>query len=210
MSETPKAKPLEMSLNFIWMLQPEYDGLRQALDNKGYTRKDQLRGSIIVIAKKGTVEIFINPERRVLGILSETSTNDILTASQDLEQVYQEIGMEETNLLFVELIGNFIFQSAASPLQKLSAITAQGDLLQKIGSVMDKQIVTLGLNLAIKNTNPTDSEWLTLQIEPLYPSPNKSYLLKTVFRSKNKADVFEFTKHLEKRIPKIIEKIEAS
>jgi hypothetical protein len=210
MSETPKARPIEMSLNFIWMLQPEYDGLRHSLDSKGYTRKDQLRGSIIIIAKKGTVEIFINPERRVLGILSETSSNDILTAAQDLEKVYLELGMEPANLLFVEFIANFILQSTTSPLQKLSAINLEGDLLQKIGTILEKKISTFGLNIAVKNSNPTDAEWLSLQIEPLYPSANKNYILKTVFRSKNKAEVFEFTKHIEKRIPKIIEKIELS
>ena len=80
------------------------------------------------------MEIFINPERRVLGILSESSTNDILTAAQDLEQVYLETGMETTNLLFVEFIGNFIFTSTSSPLKKLTAIKVEGDLLQKIGN----------------------------------------------------------------------------
>ncbi len=209
MSDTLKVQPLEMSLNFLWMLQPDYNGLRQSLDNKGYTRKDQLRGSLFIIAKKGTVEIFINPERRVLGILSETSSKDILTAADDLEQSYLEIGLEPTNLLFVEFIGNYIFQSTNSPLRKLNGIKLEGDLLPKIGAVLDKEIVTLGLNLSIKDSNPTESNWLNLQIDPLYPSANKSYIIKTVFRNKKKEEVLDFVKDIDKKLPKVIEKIES-
>lgn len=210
MSEEPKLQTLEMSLNFIWMLQPDYNGLRQALDNKGYTRKDSLRGSLFIIAKKGTVEIFINPERRVLGITSETSSKDILTAAEDLEQSYHEIGMEKSNLLFVEFIGSYLFQSLSSPLKKLNAMKLENDLLPKIGSVLEKDMVILGLNLAKKDSSPTDPEWLNLEIIPLYPSANKSYIVKSIFRDTKKEPVFEFVKQIEKRIPRVIEKIEGS
>lgn len=209
MSDAPKLQPLEMSLNTIWMLQPDYNGLRQSLDNKGYTRKDQLRGPLFVIAKKGTVEIFINPERRVLGILSETSSKDILTAADDLEGSYLEIGMEPTNLLFVEFVGSYIFQSTNSPLKKLSGIKLDGDLLPRIGSVLNEEIVNLGLNLTIKGSNPTESDWLNMVIEPLYPSANKSYVIRIIFRNKKKEEVFDFVKNIDKKLPQVIEKIES-
>jgi hypothetical protein len=209
MTETPKLKPLEMSLNFIWMLQPDYNGLRQSLDNMGYTRKESLRGSLIMIAKKGTVEIFINPERRVLGIESETSTKDILTAAEDLEKAYLEIGMEPKNLLFVEFIGNFIFPSLESPLKKMNSIKMENDLLSKIGVALEKDVVNMGLNITTKESNPTESEWLGLNIEPLYSSANKNYIIRAIFRGA-KEKVFDFVKHVEKRLPKVIEKIEGS
>lgn len=208
MTEEPKVQPLEMSLNYIWMLQPDYNGLRQSLDNKGYTRKNLLRGSIIIIAKKGTVEVFINPERRVLGIVSETSSKDLLTAAEDLEQSFLEIGMEPKNMLFIEFISSHIFKSTNSPLSKLNALKIENDLLPKLGNVLGKDIVTLGLNLSTKDSNPTESEWLSLVIEPLYPSANKSYVFRTVCRSIRKEGVIEFAKSIEKRIPTIVEKIE--
>src|SRR4030067_1289209 len=129
-----------MSLNSVWMLPPDYKGLRQSLEAKGYTLKQQIRGSHIVIAKKGTVEILVNPERRVLGIGSETSSKDILIASEDLEKAYFEIGMESSNLLFVEFLGNYTLQSTVSPLKKLNALKIEGDILAKIGSVLEKDI----------------------------------------------------------------------
>ena len=174
MSETPRVQPIEMSLNSVWMLLPDYKGLRQSLEAKGYTLKQQIRGSHIVIAKKGTVEILVNPERRVLGIGSETSSKDILIASEDLEKAYFEIGMESSNLLFVEFLGNYTLQSTVSPLKKLNALKIEGDILAKIGSVLEKDIVTVGFSLSTKDSNPTASSWLSFNIEPLYPSANKS------------------------------------
>jgi hypothetical protein len=209
MSETPIVQPMEMSLNYVWMLPPDYKGLRQSLETKGYTLKQQIRGSLILIAKKGTVEILVNPERRVLAIGSETSSKDILLASEDLEKAYLEIGMEASNLIFIEFLGNYSFQSTASPLKKLNALKIEGDLLPKIGAVLGKDIVTVGLRLTTKDSNPTSMSWLNLNIEPLYPSANKSYLITIVFRGL-KEEVLEFVKYIEKRIPKIIEKIEES
>lgn len=209
MAETPQVKPLEMSLNSIWMLQPDYKGIRQSLEKKDYTLKEQIRGSVIVIAKKGTVDILVNPERRVLSISSETSSKDLLTAYEDLEQTYLEVGLEPTNLLFVEFIGNYIFQSKLSPIKEISSLKIKGDVLAKIGAVLEKDIVPFGLVLTTKESNPTSNNWLNLSIEPLPPSANKSYLIKTVFRGK-KEEVLDFVKTLEKRIPKIIEKIEGT
>jgi hypothetical protein len=209
MSETPIVQPMEMTLNYLWMLAPDYKGLRRSLEAKGYTLKEQIRGSRVLIAKKGTIEILVDPQRRVLAITSETSTKDILLASEDLEKAYLEIGMEASNLVFVEFLGNYTFESAVSPLKKLNALKIQGDLLPKIGAVLEKDIVTVGLMLTTKDSNPTAMSWFNLRIEPLYPSANKNYLIKTVFRGLQ-GEVIEFVKYIEKRIPKIIEKIEES
>ena len=66
-----------------------------------------------------------------------------------------------------------------------------------------------GIVLTTKGANPTSNNWLNLSIEPLPPSANKNYLIKTVFRG-NKEEVLDFVKTIEKRIPKIIEKIEGN
>jgi hypothetical protein len=209
MAETPQVKPLEMSLNSIWMLQPDYKGIRQSLEKKDYTLKEQIRGSVIVIAKKGTVDILVNPERRVLSISSETSSKDLLTAYEDLDQSYLEVGLEPSNLLFVEFIGNYLFQSNFSPMKKLNSLKIEGDILAKIGTVLEKDIVPFGLVLTTKESNPTTNSWFSFSINPLPPSANKSYLITTVFRGK-KEEVLDFVKNIEKRIPRVIEKIEGN
>jgi len=207
MTEAPVIQPVEMSLNSIWMLQPDYRGIRLSLESKGYTMKQQFRGSQIIIAKKGTVEVFVNPERRVLGVESETSSKDLLIASEDLEKSFTEVGMEPSNLLFVEFLGNYVLQSSASPLKKLSSLKIEGNLLAKIGAILEKEVAPLTLSLTAKDSNPASSNWLNLSIEPLYPSANKSYVIRVVFRGP-KTEVTDFVKSIEKRIPKIIEQIE--
>jgi len=207
MSQTTKVRPMEMSLNSIWMLQPEYKGIRQSLENKGYTLKEQTRGILVVIASKGSIEIFVNPERRVLGIGSETSSKDLLVAYEDLDQVFLEVGMEPSNLMFVEFVGMYMVESTSSPLEKLSMLKIENDLLAKIGVVLEKDVATVGLSLTLKGANPTESNWFSLVIEPLYPSANKNYRVRVICRGR-KEDVIDFVKNIEKRIPKIIDKIE--
>jgi hypothetical protein len=211
MSETEplEAQPIELSLNAMWMLQPDYRGVRQSLEAKGYTLVQQLQGPQIIIAKKGTIDIFVNLERRVLGIESETSLKDILLAFGDLEKTYQEIGMEPSNLIFLEFLGSYILNSKNSPLDKINSLRVQDKMLDKIGSILEKELAPLNLSLTVKGSNPTSTNWLNLIIEPLYPSTNKSYIIKVVFRGTTQ-EVVDFAKTIEKRIPRIIEQIEGS
>jgi hypothetical protein len=208
MSQAIKARPMEMSLNSIWMLEPEYKSIRQSLESKGYTLKEESRGILVVIASKGTIEIFVNSQRRVLGIGSESSSRDLLVAYEDLEQTFVDVGMEPTNLMFIEFIGSFMVESSKSPMEALSALKFENELLAKIGGVLEKDVSTIGLNITLKGSNPTESNWLHIVIEPLYPSQNKNYRVRIICRGK-KEEVLGFVKTIEKRIPRIIEKIEA-
>ena len=160
-----------------------------------------------IIASKGTVEIFVNLQRRVLGIGSETSSKDMLAAYDDLDQTFTDIGMEPSNLMFIEFIGNFIVESPVSPIETLKGLKFENDLLMKIGVILEKDVANVGKNLTLKEANPTGSNWLHMVIEPLYPSPNKKYRVRTICRG-DKEEVLKFVKNIEKRLPRIIEKIE--
>jgi len=89
----------------------------------------------------------------------------------------------------------------------LKSLTVDGDVLRKIGSVMDRQLVTLGLDLTTIDGIPTSPEWLHLNIDPLYASANKKYLLRVVYRGEL-GEVLNFVKTIEKRLKKVIEKLE--
>lgn len=207
MSSKVKIQPIETTLSSVWMLQPEYTGLRQALESKGYTLRESARGSEPILATKGSIEIFANVQRRVIGIRSETSTKDLLIAYEDLEQIYMDLGIESSNLIFYEFVGSFSATSAKSPLETLKTLKIEQNILQKVGTIVDKDLATLGLNLTTSDGNPTSPEWLRLTIEPLYVSANKNYLLRTVYRGK-KEDVVAFISKIEKRASKIIGKLE--
>ena len=155
----------------------------------------------------GSIEIYANPQRRVVGIGSEKSTKDLLIAYEDLEQIYMESGIDPSNLLFYEFIGAFSIDSVESPLEKISNLQIEGDILRKIGSILEMDLVTVGLNLTVKGGKPTSSEWMHLSIEPLYVSANKKYNIRIILRGK-KEEVVSFVKKIEKRLPKIIDKLE--
>ena len=202
-------QPLELTFSSVWMLPPEYRSLRQALKSKGYTLEDKGRGSTVILASKGSIEIFANLERRTIGIGSETSTNDLLVAYEDLEKVYEELGIETLNILFYEFIGYFSTTSTKSPLETMKSLEVGQDIVRKIGNALGKDLAILGLNLAVKHGNPTSSEWLHLSIEPLYASANKRFYVTTICRGK-KEDVADFVKRIEKGVGEIIDKVEGS
>jgi hypothetical protein len=168
-----------------------------------------MSGPSMILATKGSIDVFTNIERRVIGIRSETSTSDLLTANEDLEQIYSELGVEASNLLFYEFIGAYIVTSDKSPLRIINSLKIEKTVLGKIGSILERDLAMLGLNLTVKNGDPTSSEWLRLVVEPLYASANKKYNLRIICRGK-KEDVVNFVRAIEKRAIKIIEELEGS
>ncbi len=209
MSQDIITQPIDMALNSMWMLQPEYRSLRQALESKGYTLKDLAQGSIIILATKGSIEIFTNVQRRVIGVRSETSPKDLLIAFDDLAQIYKEMGIEPLNLLFHEFIGVFSVASTVNPLKTMKRMNFNKDIIRRIGSIFGEDLANLGMSLTTKNGNPTSLEWFHLNIEPLYSSASKRYRVRIIYRGKRE-EVVAFVKRIEKRIVQIIEKIETS
>lgn len=207
MSSKIKVTPTEVRLVTIWMLQPDYPSFRHALEDKGYVLKGMRSGATIHVATKGSIEVVSNIERRTTGVESEKSTRDLQVAQEDLEQIYLELGIEENNLLTYEFTGSFIASSTRSPLGLIKSFNLENNILQKIGSVLDEDIVPVGLKLTNKEGNPTSKDWLQIAIEPLYPTANKRYQIHVIYRGE-KGKVNEFIKKIEKNLSKIIEKLE--
>ena len=207
MSTKINVTPIDLRLSAIWMLQPEYTSFRQALEAKGYTLKDLRSGAVIQLATKGSIEVISNIERRTIGIRSEKSTRDLQIAQEDLEQIYEELGVEESNLLLFEFVGSFLASATRSPLELMKTFTIEKDVLRKIGTILEEDVVTVGLKLTKKEGNPTSTDWLSVDIEPLYPTANKSYIIRIVVRGE-KEKVITFLKKIEKRIERIIKKLE--
>jgi len=101
----------------------------------------------------------------------------------------------------------FIASASKSPLELMKTFTIEKDVLRKIGTILEEDVVTVGLKLTNKEGNPTSTDWFSMDIEPLYPTANKSYLIRTVFRGE-KGKVITFLKKIEKRIQKVVKKLE--
>lgn len=201
-------QPIDLRLSSVLMLRPDYTTLRKALEARGYTPRDQVRGTTMTIAVKGSVEILSDVERRTMVVRSETSTRDLLIASEDLEQANRELGFEESNTLLYEFLANFSVISNKSPLKTTSAVPIDEKLLRKLGSILGKDLTPLALDLALKNENPTSTKWLRLTVGPLFVSANKRYLIRVVYRDALK-EITSFIKTIEGRIKRIIDELES-
>jgi len=207
MSSKIKVTPAEVSLTTIWMLQPDYPSFQRALEDKGYVLKGMRTGARLQLATKGSIEVVSNIERRTTGIMSEKSTRDLQVAQEDMEQIYLELGVEANNLLTYEFVGLFIASSTRSPLDLMKSFNLENNILQKIGSALDEDIVPIALKLTSKEANPISKDWLQITVEPLYSTPNKRYQIHVIFRGE-KEKVNKFIKKIETKLSAMIEKLE--
>jgi len=201
--------PFSLSIASIWLLNPDYVGLRDKLEEKGYTVKGpEMQRLPDLLAIKGTIEVYASSERRLIGVRSETSTTDVLTAYEELISISIDVlGVDPANIMFHEFIGDLSVSTGANPMDVLAKVSQGVKEVGKIGNVLGIDASSIGLRIAPKGSNPASRKWLTLTIEPFFVSHSKRYHVQIVYRAELDA-VKELTKHLDTRLKQIFEKLE--
>jgi hypothetical protein len=201
--------PFSMSIASVWMLGPDYIGIRSKLEERGYTVKGpEVERRPDLLATKGTVEVYVGSERRMIGIRGTTSTRDLADAYSDLMNIcFDMLGIDSANILFHEFLGDLTVSTRADPMNVLTKINQNLRLVDKIGSVLGIKSSAMGLQVILKDSSPTSSKWLSIRFEPFFVSFNKRYRIQAVYRDSLES-VIEFVKNFEARLKQIIEKLE--
>lgn len=200
--------PLNLSIASIWMLSPDFIGLRDKLEEKGYTVKGtDMQRAPDLLALKGTVEVYALSERRLLGVRSHTSPTDIVAAYEDLMNINIDIlGVDPTNILFHEFIGDLTVSTGANPMDVLAKV-GQSEKMRRIGTILKIDASSIGLRIAQKGSNPSSTKWFNLTIEPFFVSHDKRYRIQIVCRDELEK-VKELATHLESRLKQIFDELE--
>ena len=203
------AFPFRMTLASVWMLRPDYIGLRNALEEAGYTVTGvEVESKPDTLASKGTIEVFTNPERRTLGVRGLSSTVDLVESYNELMKInLKRLAIEPENILFHEFLGDFSVSTGSSPIEVLTKINEKIDVVPLIGNVLDMDVYALGLNIVSRKGSPTSPKWANFNIRPYFPSFNKRYLVSVVFRDELDL-VTDFVKHIENKLENMFLKIE--
>lgn len=201
--------PFNMSVASVWMLGPDYIGIRNKLEERGYTVKGpEIERRPDLLATKGTVEVYVGSERRMIGVRGTTSTKDLADAYSDLMNIcFDMLGIDSANILFHEFLGDLTVCTGANPMNVLTRINQNLKLVDKIGNVLGIKSSAMGVQIILRDSSPTSSKWLSMRFEPLFVSFNKRYRIQTVYRDSFES-VIEFVKNFEIRLRQIIKKLE--
>ncbi len=201
--------PFSLSLASIWMLSPDFIGLRDKLEEKGYTVKGpEMQRAPDLLAVKGTVEVYASPERRLLGVRSQTSSTDVVTAYEELMSINIDVlSIDPTNIIFHEFIGDLTVSTGANPMDVLAKVSQRVEEVRRIGNVLGVDASSIGLRIAQKGSNPTSTKWLNLTIEPFFVSHSKRYRIQIVYRDELHK-VKELVKHLDSKLKQILDELE--
>jgi len=201
--------PLNQSIASVWMLRPDYTGMRNILEERGYTVKGpEIAQRPDLLAIKGTVEVFSSSERRTVGVRGLTSIRDLVDAYTELIKInFDSLGVDPENILFHEFIGNFTVSNSVNPMNVLSKVNQKVDVIRKIGSVFGIEASAIGLNIVLKGSSPTSKRWFNISIEPFFVSYSKRYHISIVYRDVLDS-VTELVKHLENRLKQVVSKLE--
>jgi hypothetical protein len=201
--------PFSLSVASIWMLSPDFVGLRETLEERGYTVKGpDLQRTPDLLASKGTVEVYASTERRLLGVRSQTSLSDVIAAYDELMNINVDIlGIDPTNIMFHEFIGDLTVSTGANPVDVLERVNQGIDEVRRIGGILGMDVFPISLRIAQKGGNPTSAKWLSLTIEPFYVSHDKRYRAQVVYREEL-PKMREFVKHLDGRLKQIFDELE--
>lgn len=209
MEEKFEIVPSRMSIASVWMLRPDYIGIRNYLEERGYTVKGpEIDRKPDLVATKGTIEVYSNSERRTLGVRGLTSTRDLADAYKELIQInLDRLGVDPTNIMFHEFIGDFAVSTGADPTQVITTVNKKIDVIRKIGSIFKKETSGFGLQITTKGGNPTSAKWLNIRIEPLFASFHKRYHISIVHRD-DLDIIIDLIKNLDARMKRVVNLLE--
>jgi len=204
--------PLNMSVASVWLLTPDYRGLRHHLEERGYTVKGpEVERRPDLVATKGTIEVHSNAERRTLGVRGQTSTKDLIDAYMELMNInFDILGVDTANIIFHEFLGDFTVSTGADPMHVLATANKEVKVIHRIGEIFGIQASASAIRVVSvsKGSSPTSAKWFNMTIEPLYVSFHKRYHISIVHRDTISDPLVEMLKHLETRLKQVIKVVE--
>lgn len=206
---TAKISPLQLRLVSVWMLPPDYIGIRNFLEDRGYTTRGfELLPPPLILGEKGFVRVYSDIERRTLGVRGQMSPTDLVEAYSELMQVnLKDLGVNPDNIMFHEFAGDYSAITGRNPLEVMRKFGDQTDFLSKIQTKSGLDLAQISIGLGLRRTIPTSKEWGHFSIEPAYPSSNSRYHISIVYRN-NLEDVLAFVKGIESTIRNILQELE--
>lgn len=200
--------PLQHRLVSVWMLSPDYVRIRSLLEDRGYTTKGFGRTQALVLGEMGLIRVYSNVERRSLGVTGSTSPKELAKAYSDLIQMnFKELDVDESNIMFHEFAGDYSAKTGSNPLEVMSKLGGQTDLVSKIGKELNVDLSTLSLGFALKGKTPSSNVWESITVRPSFGSSMSTYVITIVFRNKLE-EVLKFTRKIEGRIRGILSAVE--
>lgn len=162
------------------------------------------------IAQKGNVEVEVNDDRGVLAATSAVPALAVQSLNEILQIIRDKFGVDlDAKASFYETTGTLDARTNKNALEMMERFNEKNSAIKELGSLMGQDVSGYTLRLVPKGQVPSSAEWLDITIEPNIVKPSASYIVLTVFRSKEKSKVEGFVQSWTENMSRIFEAIEA-
>lgn len=160
------------------------------------------------VAQKGDIEIAINQDNKTIGVRGREVERTV-NAFKELRDFYLERLDPSPSLAtqYLELNGEGWAKSGNNPSAVFASFWSDYKPLQKLGILLESDVVNFGVQLVPPNKDPNAPDWFHIYLQPLIPSAAKRYHLRCIWRDtdieqllKKFAKVNDIFRNLVKRV----------
>lgn len=202
--------PVRLSLSALWILNPPYGALLRFLRERDYTMKPEAGGSPgTALAEKGSVTVYAEFERRIVGVSGSTSPSDLSKGYEELIEIYKASGVDtQENICWHEFIGDFQFKTNNNPMEVLGKIRIGDRLLNTMSRSFGVPTQPFSLAFGLEDGNPGSSKWMDVTIEPMFVSAKDRYHIRAIYRD-NLDNTLSFVKNVDDKIGEVVRALES-
>lgn len=159
------------------------------------------------VGKKADVNIFHDPVKGVIGIVSKKIESTFNVFNEIVEILRKDLTLDlNTTVKYYEII-YILFLSSTKPPWEVVKTYVGSEKVGGIGAIMGRDIGVSTINFCNYKGIPTDEKWYSLSIEPAIKNPEQ-YCVKITFRSPDISEIKKHSKELQKEIIEVVKSIE--
>jgi hypothetical protein len=187
--------------------------LLRLLPNIGYVVPKKVFKGIVepgeALAIKGNMELVLNQDNKTLGVQGR-DISEVVEGFNELRNFWTEelnpSPVAETH--YIELGGEGIVMSNTNATGVFNDFWNRFEIMQKLSKIIGFDVTNYGLHLATRNTDPNNTEWFDLRIQPQVISSANKYYINIVWRSRDMDKVLNGFTKLNDMIGALIKEVE--
>jgi len=157
-----------------------------------------------IIGKKGNVSILFDSVSQIIGVDGSDTTEvaNVFLEILDIVKASVESTIDE-NATFYESYSSYSIETGESPLEKLGKIIPEGGLNEKIKNIIQEPVSNYGFHVYSTDKKIQSSDWFDISIQPATRRSEKTFVVTTVYRNKDKSKVEKFVSNHDDYLRKI-------
>jgi len=150
-----------------------------------------------------------NTDRAFFGVAGKTFESSYESLNEFIRIINEKLGVNlSENMSFQEIISSFNCSSEKSPIENISKVFGDCEMIPKLDSILQDKVSLYNLKIVPKGLNPHQKNWYEITIQPDNINPSR-YNIRVVFRNEDTSVFEEFGRNMINYLANIIQEIES-